>query len=55
MGGDADTLACITGSLAGVYFGIPKFLYVQLESFIYEEELIKILNDFEKIVPVKIV
>jgi len=55
LGGDADTLACITGSLAGVYFGIPKFLYVQLESFIYEEELIKILNDFEKIVPVKMV
>lgn len=54
LGGDADTLACIAGSLAQVYYGIPKELYIQLESYIYEEELLKIMYDFEKIYETKI-
>ena len=27
IGGDSDTLGCITGSIAEAYFGIPKGLY----------------------------
>lgn len=27
IGGDSDTLACITGSIAEAYFGIPKEIY----------------------------
>ena len=54
LGGDADTLACISGALAGVYFGIPLSLFVQLDSYIYEEELLSILQEFEKKIPVKI-
>lgn len=27
IGGDSDTLGCITGSIAEAYYGIPKELY----------------------------
>ncbi len=36
VGGDSDTLACITGSIAGAYYGVPKFL---------EEKAITFLDD----------
>lgn len=34
VGGDADTLAAITGSIAGAYYGVPKSLYHQAVSFL---------------------
>ena len=32
MGGDSDTLACIAGSIAGPYFGVPSFIEVEVPS-----------------------
>lgn len=29
IGGDSDTIACITGSIAEAYFGVPEELYVE--------------------------
>ena len=52
LGGDADTIGAITGSLAQAYYGIPKDLYIQAEPYIYHDELIKIVNKFEKVVPI---
>ena len=34
MGGDSDTMACIAGSIAGVYYGIPKKIYDQALEFL---------------------
>ncbi len=36
MGGDADTLAAITGSIAGAYYGIPRSLYHLAISYLDE-------------------
>ena len=51
LGGDADTLAAITGSLAEAYYGIPSKLYKQVEPYIYEDEHLKIIDDFYKKYP----
>lgn len=34
VGGDSDTLACITGSIAGAYYGVPEKLRNQAVSFL---------------------
>lgn len=57
IGGDSDTIAAITGSIAGVYYGIPKRLVKKTRAFFdsnYDEDLIKIIDDFERIFPSKI-
>ena len=45
LGGDSDTLACITGGIAEAFYGIP----LRFKSFVNEfltEELKKVLDDF---------
>ena len=57
IGGDSDTIAAITGSIAGVYYGIPRRLIKKAMTFFelkYDEDLIKIINEFEKKYPTKI-
>ena len=34
IGGDSDTLGCITGSIAEAFFGIPKDLYASGQEFL---------------------
>ena len=46
LGGDADTLAAITGSLAEAYYGVPKELIEKVESYVIEKELIQIIHQF---------
>ncbi len=46
LGGDADTLAAIAGSIAEYHFGIPEDLRNQAIKYL-PAELLKILNDFE--------
>ena len=46
LGGDADTLAAIAGSIAEYYFGIPEEMRNQTIKYL-PQELLKILNDFE--------
>ena len=56
IGGDSDTIAAITGSIAGIYYGIPIRLIKKAKSFFiekYDEDLISILNTFEKKYPTK--
>lgn len=47
LGGDSDTLACITGGISEAFYGIPE----NFKSFVYEfltEDLKAILDDFYK-------
>lgn len=53
IGGDSDTLAAITGSIAEAYYGIPTDLRKHAITFL-DETLLKILIDFENKYPSKI-
>lgn len=46
IGGDSDTLAAITGSIAAVYYGVPKDIYLKAKT-ILDQRLLTILEDFE--------
>lgn len=50
IGGDSDTLACITGSIAGARYGIPPALRARALSYL-DERLLAILEDFEAVYP----
>ena len=54
LGGDADTIAAITGSLAEAYYGIPEDLYKQINDYIFHEELIEYVNVFLEKYPIKV-
>jgi len=47
IGGDSDTIAAITGSIAEAYYGIDKELVKKVESYL-PEYIINIVNDFYK-------
>lgn len=46
IGGDSDTLACITGSIAEAYYGIPQDIYNKGFDYL-TPELQKIVKEFE--------
>jgi type I restriction enzyme M protein len=48
IGGDSDTVAAITGSIAQAYYGVPEEIREQALIFL-DDTLLKILLDFEKI------
>ncbi|MGI5831163.1 MAG: ADP-ribosylglycohydrolase family protein [Thermoguttaceae bacterium] len=50
IGGDSDTLAAITGSIAQAYYGIPGDIREHVLTFL-DETLLKILLDFEEMYP----
>jgi type I restriction enzyme M protein len=45
VGGDSDTRACITGSIAGAYYGVPEEMRRQALQFL-DERLLKIYLDW---------
>ncbi len=45
LGGDSDTLAAITGGIAGAYYGVPTELRRMSRSYL-TEDLIDLINDF---------
>ena len=47
IGGDSDTLACITGSIAGAYYGVPKELEEKALSYL-TPDLRLILDSFRE-------
>jgi type I restriction enzyme M protein len=50
IGGDSDTVAAITGSIAEAYYGIPND--IRQRALLYlDERLLKILTDFESRFP----
>jgi ADP-ribosylglycohydrolase len=46
LGGDSDTLACITGSIAGAYYGVPNDLAEKAKTYL-DPELVGVLEEFE--------
>ena len=49
LGGDADTLTCIAGSIAEAYYGIPKELKEECLNRI-DDDIKEVLIEFEKII-----
>lgn len=45
IGGDTDTIACITGSVAGAYYGVPENLVMLTQKYISDFYL-DIINNF---------
>ena len=50
IGGDSDTIAAITGGIAGAYYGIPPEIRKQALNYL-DERLLKILMEFEMAYP----
>ena len=46
IGGDSDTLAAITGAVAGAYYGVPQNIRTRALSFL-DERLTELLLRFE--------
>lgn len=46
IGGDSDTIAAITGGIAGAYYGVPNDIRAQALTYL-TEDLKDILSDFE--------
>lgn len=56
IGGDSDTVAAITGCIAGVYYGIPRKFIRKANTFFmerYDSDLIEIIKSFESKYPTK--
>jgi type I restriction enzyme M protein len=53
IGGDSDTLAAITGSIAEAYYGIPSFMRMHALSYL-DGRLLNLLLEFESKYPSKI-
>jgi ADP-ribosylglycohydrolase len=47
LGGDSDTLACITGSIAEAYYGVPSDIREKAMKYL-PDELKEIVTEFER-------
>ncbi|MFU8787141.1 MAG: ADP-ribosylglycohydrolase family protein [Candidatus Izemoplasmataceae bacterium] len=54
IGGDSDTIAAITGSIAAEYYGIPKWMTLKARTFL-DSELKQSILAFEKVYIPKII
>ena len=48
LGGDSDTIAAITGGIAGAYYGVPDDLWQKAAEYL-PQEFLDILEEFEQI------
>lgn len=53
IGGDSDTIAAITGSIAEAYYGVPTSIRKHALTFL-DERLLNILVEFENLYPAKV-
>lgn len=54
IGGDSDTIGCITGSIAEALYGIPKAIYDKALTYLYDE-LKWIVKEFETKYPAHVI
>jgi ADP-ribosylglycohydrolase len=50
LGGDSDTLACISGSIADAYYGVPQSIRERIERYL-PDEFLDIIAEFEERYP----
>jgi type I restriction enzyme M protein len=53
IGGDSDTIAAITGSIAGVYYGVPKDIVLKAKEYLVPP-LLKVIETFENTYPLHV-
>ena len=63
LGGDSDTIACMTGGIAAAYYGIPDWIEERVKELYLPSEMVEIINRFDdmcakrtmsRITPIKI-
>ena len=54
LGGDTDTIACIAGSSAEAFYGIPKDIRQKTMTYL-DDKLRAVVNEFESKFPPKVV
>lgn len=47
LGGDSDTIACMTGGIAAAYYGIPDWMIEKAIQYL-PEEMLDIINRFDQ-------
>ncbi len=49
LGGDSDTIACMTGGIAAAYYGIPFWIEERVKELYLPSEMVEIINRFDAI------
>lgn len=49
LGGDSDTIACMTGGIAAAFYGVPEELTDQVRKYL-PEEILSVIDGFEKVI-----
>lgn len=49
LGGDSDTIACMTGSIAAAYYGIPDWIEERVKDLCLPSEMVEIINCFDAV------
>jgi ADP-ribosylglycohydrolase len=47
LGGDSDTIACMTGGIAAAYYGMPDWIEVRVKELYLPSEMVDIINRFD--------
>lgn len=47
LGGDSDTIACMTGSIAAAYYGIPDWIEERVKELCLPPEMVEIIDHFD--------
>lgn len=47
LGGDSDTIACMTGSIAAAYYGVPYWIEERVKELCLPPEMVEIINRFD--------
>ena len=48
LGGDSDTIACMTGGIAAAFYGVPHELVVKVQAYL-SEDIIEAIERFEQL------
>lgn len=49
LGGDADTIAAMTGGIAAAYYGIPDYIALRAIEYL-PENMVEVIAMFEKMI-----